>query len=205
MIWQKVYAPKNSAKYFSDDHEYLPVYAKSKEVWTPYLLPRSEEADARYINPDEDPRGPWKPSDLSARNPYSQGQYEVVSPSGKRFSAPSGRYWAISKSKFEELNQDNRIWWGENGGNMPALKRFLSEVKQGIVPQTLWKYEDVGHTQDAKRELLSIVHFDRTEDVLNTSSLWRSFKECCISAHQRKDRHGRLIFLQEVARRLTQF
>jgi len=92
--------------------------------------------------------------DLTARNPYSEGQYEVESPSGKIFSPPTGRYWSISKKKFEKLDEDNRIWWGESGGNMPHLKRFLSEVQEGMVPQTLWSYGEVGHTQRAKKELL---------------------------------------------------
>jgi len=90
--------------------------------------------------------------DLTARNPYSEGQYEVESPSGKIFSPPTGRYWSISKKKFEKLDEDNRIWWGESGGNMPHLKRFLSEVQEGMVPQTLWSYGEVGHTQRAKKE-----------------------------------------------------
>jgi len=167
VIWQKVYSPKNSAKYFSEDHDYITAYAKNKENWRPNRLPRSEEQNERYQNPDDDERGPWKPSDLTARNPYSKGQYEVESPSGKTFSPPTGRYWSISKEKFEELDADNRIWWGEDGTNMPHLKRFLSEVED-MVPQTLWEYDEVGHTQNAKKELLTFVDFERTEDVLNS-------------------------------------
>jgi adenine-specific DNA-methyltransferase len=101
------------------------------------LLPRTEEANARYENPDNDPRGSWKPSDVSARNYYSKGQYEVSSPNGKKFSPPMGRFWAIPKEKFLELDKDKRIWWGPAGASMPALKRFLSEVRQGMVPETL--------------------------------------------------------------------
>lgn len=168
VIWQKVYAPKNSADYFSEDHDFILVYAKNKPVWAPSSLPRSDEVNARYKNPDSDPRGDWKPGDLSARNYYGEGQYEVASPSGKKFTPPPGRYWAISQANFDRLNNDNRIWWGASGSNMPALKRFLSEVKAGVVPQTLWLYKDVGHTQDAKKELISIVRFERSEDVLNT-------------------------------------
>ena len=168
IIWQKVYSPKSTAKYLSEDHDYLLAYAKRKEEWRVMLLPRTEEADARYENIDNDPRGPWKPSDLSARNYYSRGQYEVTSPSGRKFQNPKGRYWVVSLERFNELDQDNRIWWGPNRDNMPALKRFLSDVRQGIVPQTLWPYSEVGHTQEAKQELLSMVKFLRTEDVLNT-------------------------------------
>lgn len=168
VIWQKVFAPKNTAKYFSEDHDYILVYARNKAHWQPYLLPRSGEAEARYNNPDNDPRGPWTSSDLTARNYYSEGQYEVASPGGKTFRPAIGTYWRVSKDKFKELDQDNRIWWGEDGNNMPRLKRFLSEVKPGVVPQTLWKHEDVGNTQEAKKELLAVVTFKRTEDVLNT-------------------------------------
>ena len=168
VIWQKVFSPKSSAKHFSEDHDFLVVFARRGEVWRPSLLPRTEEANARYDNPDDDPRGPWTSGDLTARNYYSEGQYEVTSPSGKRFQSTKGRYWLVNSSRFKELDRDNRIYWGPKGDNMPRLKRFLSEVKQGLVPQTLWRYEQVGHTQEAKQELLDVVRFERTEDVLNT-------------------------------------
>ena len=93
VIWQKVYSPKNSARHFSVDHDYLLAYARNADTWRPNLLPRSEEADARYTNIDDDPRGPWKPSDLTARNYYSRGRYEVVGPTGKTFTSGVGRYW----------------------------------------------------------------------------------------------------------------
>lgn len=168
VIWQKVFAPKPSTKYFSVDHDYVVVYAKDKQVWRPNMLPRSEEANSRYSNPDDDPRGRWMSDNLHARNPYSEGQYEVESPTGVKHTPPSGRYWTISKEKFQELDEDNRIWWGEDGGNMPRLKRFLSEVQQGMVPQTFWSYDEAGHTQGAKKELLEHVDFENTANVLNT-------------------------------------
>lgn len=168
VLWQKVYSPKNSAKYFSEDHDYIVVYARDANAWRPDLLPRSAEADARYENIDNDPRGPWKPSDLTARNYYSKGLYEVTSPSGKRFTSGVGRYWRQSLEGFKNLVDDNRVWWGPNGDAMPAQKRFLSEVQQGIVPQTMWFYEDVGHTQEAKKELLKFVSFQHNENVLNS-------------------------------------
>jgi adenine-specific DNA-methyltransferase len=168
VIWQKVFAPKNTAQHFSDDHEYMMVYAKDKSIWRPGLLERSADASARYTNPDNDDRGVWSSSDLTARNYYGDGQYEVVSPSGARFRPPSGRYWVVSRENFERLDRENRIWWGPTGSNMPRRKRFITDVKEGVVPQTLWLYKDVGHTQDAKKELLSIVTFERSEDVLNT-------------------------------------
>jgi adenine-specific DNA-methyltransferase len=176
VIWQKVYAPKNSAMHFSEDHDYIVIYARDAEIWRPTLLPRTEEANARYENPDEDPRGPWKPGDLTARNYYSEGQYEVTAPGGKTFSPSRGNYWRVNRAKFEQLDRDKRIWWGQDANNMPALKRFLTEVKQGMVPQTLWTYEEVGHTQEAKRELLEYVKYEDTDNVLDTVKPTRLLK-----------------------------
>ena len=169
IIWQKVYSPKNSARHFSEDHDYLVVYARNAEVWTPNLLARTPEMEARYANPDNDPRGPWKPGDLSARNFYGEGTYPITCPSGRVIAGPPpGTYWRVSRRKFEELDEDRRIWWGENGGNVPAIKRFLSEVQAGRVPQTLWTYTEVGHTQEAKKELLSLVDFPSSGVMFNT-------------------------------------
>jgi adenine-specific DNA-methyltransferase len=168
VIWQKVFAPKNTAKYFSDDHDYIAVYARRLESWIPNLLKRSAEAEARYENPDNDPRGPWSSSDLTARNYYSLGTYQVTSPSGKKFKPTMGTYWRVSPDKFKELDKDSRVWWGADGGNMPRSKRFLSEVKAGVVPQTLWFHKDVGHTQDSKKELLEVLEFKKSEDVFTT-------------------------------------
>ncbi|MCA9324607.1 site-specific DNA-methyltransferase [Candidatus Saccharibacteria bacterium] len=168
IIWQRVYSPKNSARYFSEDHDYVLVYCRNAESWRPNLIPRSEEALDRYKNFDNDPRGPWKASDLTARNYYGEGTYEVVGPTGKKFEPTKGMYWRVSKDNFQKLDQDNRIWWGPDKDSMPAQKRFLSEVKDGVVPQTLWKYTEVGHTQEAKKELLEFVSFENTENVLNS-------------------------------------
>lgn len=176
VIWQKVFSPKNTAKHFSEDHDFIVIYAREGETWRPTLLPRSEEANARYDNPDNDPRGPWTSGDLTARNYYADAQYEVIGPTGKKFTPSRGTYWRVSNEKFDELNADNRIWWGENGDNMPRLKRFLSEVKQGMVPQTLWFYEDVGHTQEAKKELLQFVEYQDTDNVLDTVKPTRLLK-----------------------------
>jgi len=169
IIWQKVYAPKNTADWFSEDHDYLLVYAREKALWRPQKLPRTEEMEARYKNPDNDFRGPWKPADMSARNRYDAGVYSVTSPSGRVVPGPpTGRYWVIDEGKFNKLNADNRIWWGADGSNIPAVKKFLSEVSDGRTPQTLWFYEEVGHTQDAKKTLLKYVQFQHTENVLNS-------------------------------------
>ena len=157
IIWEKVYSPKSTAKFFSENHDFIVGYAKRKENFELGLLPRTDETDARYSNPDNDPRGPWKPGDLSARNPYSKGVYSITCPGGRVIKGPPpGNYWRFSEEKFWQLNSDKRIWWGGDGNQVPAVKRFLSEVKQGIVPETIWTYKEVGHTQDAKKELLSI-------------------------------------------------
>ena len=104
-----------------------------------------------YRNPDNDPRGPWRPNNLAARNKYSKGTYAIQCPSGRVIDGPpTGSYWRVSEDRLRELDAEGRIWWGEDGNNVPAPKIFLSEVKQGRVPQTLWKYEEVGHTQQAK-------------------------------------------------------
>lgn len=169
IIWQKVYAPKNTADWFSEDHDYLLVYAREKSKWRPQKLARTKEMEDRYKNPDNDPRGPWKASDMSARNRYDAGVYPVTSPSGRVTPGPpTGRYWVIDEAKFKTLDGDSRIWWGADGNNTPAVKKFLSEVSSGRTPQTLWFYEEVGHTQDAKKTLLKYVQFEHTENVLNS-------------------------------------
>jgi adenine-specific DNA-methyltransferase len=157
VLWQKVYSPKSSARHLSVDQDYIHVYAKDGEVWTANHLPRSEVMDARYINPDNDPRGPWKPGDLAARNYYSLGRYPITTPSGRTISGPpAGSYWRVSSVKLKELDEDRRIWWGRDGNNSPAIKRFLSEVKAGRVPQTWWPYSEVGHSQAGKKEIKAL-------------------------------------------------
>jgi len=157
-IWHKMDSPKNTAEHFSVDHDYLIIYAKNAGQWRLNLLPRTEEMLARYQNPDNDPRGPWLLSDLDARNPYSKGLYAITTPKGRVISGPpKGKYWRVSKERFDELNADNRIWWGADGTAAPNIKRFLSEVKDGVVPQTIWHWKDVGSTRNAKTELLNIL------------------------------------------------
>ena len=168
VIWEKVFSPKNTAKHFSQDHDFILVYARNLEEWKPNLIERDERAVGRYKNPDEDPRGVWSSSDLTARNYYSLGTYEVTSPAGKKFTPSVGNYFRVSPERFRELDEGGRIWWGPNGDSMPRLKRFLSDVKEGVVPQTLWRQTDVGHTQEAKKELVGILDFEKSEDVFNT-------------------------------------
>jgi len=169
VIWQKVYAPKSSAKHFSEDHDYVVVYAKNAEVWRPVLLERTDEQNSVYRNLDNDPRGPWRPNNLAARNYYSKGTYSITCPSGRVIPGPpKGSYWRVSEEKFWELDRDGRIWWGEDGNNIPAPKIFLSEVKPGRVPQTLWTYKDVGHNQEAKKEFLQLVPIENSDAVFET-------------------------------------
>jgi adenine-specific DNA-methyltransferase len=138
VIWQKMDSPKNTAIHLSEDHDFIVVYAKQAENWRPNPIVRSEAMIARYKNPDDDPRGPWLLSDLAARNAYDKGRYPITTPSGKVITGPpAGSYWRVSKEKFQELAGDNRIWWGKSGSNRPGIKRFLSEVREGVVPQTL--------------------------------------------------------------------
>ncbi|MBB3408021.1 site-specific DNA-methyltransferase (adenine-specific)/adenine-specific DNA-methyltransferase [Rhizobium sp. BK316] len=177
IIWQKVFSPKNSAQFFSDDHDYIYAYAKNIGLCQLGLLARGAEQDARYTNPDNDPRGPWTSGDFSARNFYGEGTYAVETPSGRIIPGPpTGMYWRVSKQKMKDLDTDGRIWWGETKDNVPRLKRFLSEVKQGVVPQTLWFYKDVGHTQEAKKELLETVDFADSGSVFITPKPTRLMK-----------------------------
>lgn len=157
VIWQKIFTVKNSAKYLSDMHDYVVVFAKCKEFFSRNLLPRREELDATYTNPDNDPRGPWTTNAIQARNFYSLGQYEIKSPYGKGFFPPSGTYWRISEQNFKELEKDKRIYWGKDGKSIPRIKKFLSEAKQGVVPSTIWTHQEAGNNAVAKTELRKLL------------------------------------------------
>jgi adenine-specific DNA-methyltransferase len=156
IIWQKIFTVKNSARHFSDMHDYIIVYAKDANTWQRNLLPRSADLDNTYTNPDNDPRGPWTTNAVQARNYYSLGSYEIRSPTGKTFLPPKGTYWRISKETFEELDSDKRVWWGKDGTSIPRIKKYLSEAKRGVVPATLWFYKDCGTNAEAKTEVRSI-------------------------------------------------
>ena len=169
VIWQKVFSPKNTARHFSEDHDYIVVYARNADAWDRQLLPRTEAMEARYSNPDNDPRGDWASDNMSARNYYGEGTYAVTCPSGRVVDGPPpGTYWRVSKERFSELDKDGRIWWGKDGNNTPRLKRFLNEVQTGRVPQTLWPYDEVGHTQEAKKELLALMRSPTSDTVFDT-------------------------------------
>ncbi|MFM9959095.1 MAG: site-specific DNA-methyltransferase [Phycisphaerales bacterium] len=169
VIWQKNYAPKASAKHFSEDHDYVVVYARQADIWGPNLMPRTDKQDKMYKNYDNDPRGLWRPNNLAARNYYSKGTYAIITPSGRVIPGPpKGSYWRVSEEKLKELDKDGRIWWGKNRDSVPAPKIFLSEVKQGIVPMTIWSYTEAGHTQDAKKQVVSIISDGDSDDVFIT-------------------------------------
>ena len=157
VVWQKVYTVKNSAKYLSDMHDHILSYARSKSQWYPNLLPRSDKATGNYSNPDNDPRGPWTTNAVQARNYYSLGTYEIISPSGRVHLPPTGTYWRISNDNFKKLNADNRIWWGQDGDSIPRIKKFLAEAKSGVVPATWWPHLDAGTNAEAKQEVRELI------------------------------------------------
>lgn len=153
VIWERAYAPVNLKKHFSENHDYIICYAKDIDKAICNGLPRASEANDRYSNPDNDPRGIWKSDNLSVGPIVQSKIYEIITPGGRKVLPPEGYCWRLSKEKFKEFVKDNRIWFGKDGNNVPSIKRFLTEVKQSITPMTIWKYSEVGHSQDAKQNL----------------------------------------------------
>lgn len=154
-IWQKKYSPQNDAKWLSDSHDHILIFAKNKDVWKPNPLPRTEVMDQRYKNPDNDSRGRWKPGGLDVKTYSSAYDYPITTPSGRVVNPPGTSCWRYSKERFDELVADNRIWFGPKGNSVPSIKRFLSEVKQGVVCKTVWLHNEVGHNQEAKKEAIA--------------------------------------------------
>ena len=153
IIWERAYSPVNLKKHFSENHDFVLVYSRSILNASSNGLPRTEDANSRYSNPDNDSRGPWKSADCSVGPVVQEKVYPIKTPSGRIVMPPRGRCWLYTKERFQEMLSDNRVWFGENGNNVPAVKKFLSEVKQGITPLTIWKYVEVGHSQDAAQKL----------------------------------------------------
>jgi len=151
-IWEKKFSPQNDAKWFSDNHDHILIYAKDKESWSPNKIPRSKETNSRFKNIDNDPRGPWASSDMTVKSYNASYDYPVMTPEGIEVSPTKGRCWSVPKRKFQQLIEDNRIWFGKNGTNIPRYKSFLSEMDNGLVPLTIWKYGEVGHNQEARQE-----------------------------------------------------
>lgn len=156
VIWEKKYAPQNDARWLSDNHDHILVYAKNKDIWRPNPIPRTEAMNSLYKNPDNDPRGPWMSDNPSVKTYSASTDYPITTPSGKVVNPPKSRSWRFSKEKLEELIRDNRIWFGRDGNGLPRLKTFLSEVQAGVVVKTIWFRTEVGDNQEAKREVKAI-------------------------------------------------
>ncbi len=153
VIWHKKGTRSNDARWFSDNHDYILVYCKDKANWKPNLLPRPDNSADGYSNPDNDPRGVWASGPCHAKTPNVKDIYEITTPSGRKLMPPPGTSWRFSQERFLELINDNRIWFGESGNNVPRYKRFLTEVQDGFVPTTLWFRDEVGDNQEAKKEV----------------------------------------------------
>ncbi|MEA3446785.1 MAG: site-specific DNA-methyltransferase [Bacteroidota bacterium] len=153
VIWERAFSPINLKKHFSESHDYIICYAKNIEQLSCNGLIRNKAGIDRYKNPDNDIRGVWQSDNFSVGPVVVEKLYEIITPSGRKILPPSGRCWLLTKKRFEEYKQDNRIWFGESGNNVPRIKRFLSEVKQGVTPMTLWKHSEVGHSQQAAQSL----------------------------------------------------
>ena len=186
VIWERAYSPINLKKHFSESHDYILCYAKNLDDAICNGLPRSSEANDRYSNPDNDPRGDWKSSDLSVGPIVESKVYEITTPSGRKVLPPNGYCWRLDKKTFQDYVQDNRIWFGPDGNNVPSIKRFLSGVKQGITPMTIWKYAEVGHSQDATKRLKELfgnkAYFDypKPVDLIKRCIQLYSDKECTV-------------------------
>lgn len=153
IVWERAYAPVNLKKHFSENHDFVLCYSKNIDYCICNGLKRDSEVNSRYKNPDNDPRGVWQSDNLSVGPVVKEKVYEIVTPSGRKVMPPDGRCWVLTKDRYEEFVKDNRIWFGDDGNNVPRIKRFLSEVKNKVTPMTIWKYTDVGHSQDAKQKL----------------------------------------------------
>jgi len=182
VIWEKKFAPSNDAKWFSDNHDHLIVYAKNKSIYKPRLLERSEEAIARYKNPDNDPRGVWVSGDMTVKTYNATYDYEITTPGGKSINPPKGICWRYSKERFKELVSDNRVWFGKEGTNVPRVKRFLTEVKDGITPMTIWYHKDVGHNQEASQECRKVFDGEQFFDSPKPTRLIKRILEVSINS-----------------------
>ena len=157
LIWQRAFSPKNDARFVSNSHDYIMMFVKNIDKFVIGRLDRTEEANARYSNPDNDPRGVWMSSDISVKTYNAECDYPITTPSGKIVEPPAGRCWSLSKNKFLERLQDNRIWFGPNGDGTPRIKRFLTELKfDGMAPTSILLFKEVGHSQEGAQEVVSL-------------------------------------------------
>lgn len=166
LVWQRTFATKNDAKFYSSEHEYVLNYSKNINSLNIKSLPRTEKQNNRYKNPDNDSRGPWTSTDLLRMEHRENSVYTIKTPSGKEFTPKPGTSWRHPENEMLELISNNEVYFGSKGDAKPRRKRFLKDVKQGIIPQTIWKFEDVGHTQEAKQELKKIL--DESKDFFAT-------------------------------------
>jgi len=157
LVWERAFSPKNDAKFISNSHDYVLMFAKSILDFTIGRLKRTAETDSRYTNPDNDPRGPWSSSDISVKTYAAANDYPIKAPSGKIIEPPAGRCWSLSKKAFLERLEDNRIWFGPNGDNVPRIKRFLSEIREGMTPTSILFYKEVGHSQEGSQEVKKLL------------------------------------------------
>jgi adenine-specific DNA-methyltransferase len=164
VIWQKKYAPKSDSKYFSTSHDFVLVIAKDLTKFNLGRLAKTEKQTARYTNRDNDPRGPWKASDVLRNEARDYAIFPVTLPSGREVLPPAGTSWRYTKEKFAELIADNRIWFGVDGDARPAYKRFLTEVTDTIPSTTIWTYDEVGHNDESKKEMRALF----TENLFDT-------------------------------------
>lgn len=157
VLWQKIHSTKNDAKYLSDNHDFILVYAKNKNKVNMNLLSRTEKMNARYLNPDNDPRGPWASGDLVASGERKNGHFLIKSPTtNKVFDVPTGKHWVTTETNLNKMIEEGKVWFGVNGDAFPRKKRYLSEVMDGRKGDTWWEHKDVGHNQEAKRELIKL-------------------------------------------------
>ena len=186
VIWERAYAPVNLKKHFSESHDYIICYAKNIETAICNGLPKTSEALDRYKNPDNDPRGVWKAADATVGPAIPDKVYPFTLPSGRVVEPSSGRCWLYSKEKFQELIKDNRVWFGPDGNSAPSIKKFASEVKSTMTPMTIWKYTEVGHSQDAAKKLMQLFdgksYFDypKSVDLLKRCLQLYSKDECIV-------------------------
>ncbi len=158
LVWERAFSPKNDARFISNSHDYVLMYAKNIENFIIGRLPRTEEANARYSNPDNDPRGVWMSSDISVKTYNAENDYPITTPSGRVVEPPAGRCWSLSAKAFAERLQDNRIWFGPDGNGTPRIKRFLTELKfEGMAPTSILFYKEVGHSQEGAQEVSKIL------------------------------------------------
>ena len=158
LIWERAFSPKNDARFISNSHDYVLMIAKSIDNFVIGRLPRTEEANARYSNPDNDQRGVWMSSDISVKTYNAENDYPITTPSGRVVEPPAGRCWSLSAKAFAERLQDNRIWFGPDGDGTPRIKRFLTDLKhEGMAPTSIMFFKDVGHSQEGAQEVAKIL------------------------------------------------